>query len=102
MRPLALSLLLAVTVAQTAMAHAATPAGGDDRCWADWSTASPIVHREALAPAKDLLALAQVKGQVLTITLCEQKGRYVYRLRILRAAGTVETVTVDARDPFGR
>ena len=104
MRPLLASLLLSLTVlAAAGGAHAAAPAQ-EDRCWADWSAAAPIVHRESLRPAKDVRSLAQEtnQGQLLNITLCAQKGQYVYRLLILRTVGTVEALTVDARTPFGR
>ena len=89
-------------VAGTAYAAAAPVA--ESRCLEDWTTAAPIVHREALRPAKDVRVLAQKNspGQLLTIKLCQEQGRYVYRLTILRTAGTVDTLTVDARTPFGR
>lgn len=103
MRPLLTSLpiLFMALVAGTGPARAATPAN-EDRCWADWSAAAPVVHRESLRPAKDVRALAQKssQGQLLNITLCEEKGRFVYRLLFLRSAGTVESLTVDARTPF--
>ena len=84
-------------------AHAAAPMG-ESRCLEDWTAAAPIVHREALRPAKDVRVLAQKNspGQLLNIKLCHEQGRYVYRLTILRTAGTVDTLTVDARTPFGR
>jgi uncharacterized membrane protein YkoI len=105
MRPLIATLLPLLTVLWTAMPSAhATAAPGADHCWADWSAAAPIVHRESLRPAKDVRALAQKtsQGQLLNITLCAAQGKYVYRLLFLRSAGTVESVTVDARAPFGR
>ena len=104
MRPLLASLLLSFTVLSAAdTVRASTPAL-EDHCWADWSAAAPIVHRESLRPAKDVRAMAQKtnQGQLLNITLCAEKGKYVYRLLILRTAGTVEALTVDARTPFGR
>ena len=84
-------------------AHAAAPVG-DAQCLEDWTAAAPIVHREALRPAKDVRVLAQKNspGQLLTIKLCQEQGRYVYRLTILRTVGTVDTLTVDAHTPFGR
>jgi uncharacterized membrane protein YkoI len=104
MRPLLAPLLLLLTVLATAGGAQASAPVEEDRCWADWSAAAPIVHRESLLPAKDVRALAQKgsHGQLLNITLCAEKGRYVYRLLILRSAGTVDALTVDARTPFGR
>jgi uncharacterized membrane protein YkoI len=103
MRPLLTSLLHSFTVVSTAPALASAPPI-ENHCWADWSTAAPVVHREALRPAKDVRDLAQknTKGQLLNITLCAEQGKYVYRLLILKTAGTVEAITVDARNPFGR
>ncbi|MEQ1714657.1 MAG: hypothetical protein ABL907_01510 [Hyphomicrobium sp.] len=91
------------TGATAAPAHAATPVD-ESQCWANWSAAAPIVHKEALRPAAEVRALAQTQGQgqLLTITLCSEQGRFVYRLLILKTAGTVEALTVDARKPFGR
>jgi uncharacterized membrane protein YkoI len=107
MRSLLTSLLLSYAVlsavAAPMPAQAKAPAV-ENQCWADWSAAAPVVHREALRPAKDVRELAQQanKGQLLNITLCAEQGKYVYRLLILKTAGTVEAVTVDARNPFGR
>ena len=112
MRPLSAKLLLSLCLVGATMAWPAggrasapaAPAPVQNQCWSDWSTAAPVVHREALRPAKDVRELAQKnnKGQLLNITLCAEQGRYVYRLLILKTAGTVEAVTVDARHPFGR
>ena len=104
MRPLATILPLLSTMAWAAVAQAGG-AEKDGRCWADWSTAAPVVHRESLRPAKDVRAQAQRKApgqQLLNITLCEESGRYVYRLLFLRAGGTVETLTEDAKGAAGR
>ena len=80
----------------TGGARAAAPDA--DSCWANWSAAAPIVHREALRPAKELRSLGEKHGQVLNITLCAEQGRFVDRLLILGAAGKVENITLDARD----
>lgn len=107
MRPLPSALLLSIALCLASLPRAATPVGAsafENQCWSDWSKAAPVVHREALRPAKDVRALAQTnaQGQLLNITLCAEQGQYVYRLLILRSAGTVEAVTVDARAPFGK
>ena len=107
MRPLLTSMLLLCSVLSTGAAPMpahATAAAVQNQCWADWSTAAPVVHREALRPAKDVRDLAQKNssGQLLNITLCAEQGKYVYRLLILKTAGTVEAVTVDARHPFSK
>lgn len=74
-----------------------------ERCWADWSTAAPIVRREALVSTKDLHDLARTRnlGNVVRITLCETEGRFVYRLVVIEPAQrAVSNVVVDARQPF--
>jgi hypothetical protein len=73
-----------------------------DRCFPDWSDAAPIVQREQLTSTKDLLqhVRAQQRGDLVRITLCEQQGRYVYRLVILEAKGRLTNMTVDAKRPF--
>ena len=103
MRALKSAMLLLSTASAAIMAHASAPVN-EDRCWADWSAAAPIVHRESLRPAKDVRALAQQtsRDQLLNITLCEEKGQFVYRLLILRSAGRVEALTIDARTPIGK
>ena len=94
--------LLAAALALVLGAPAEAIASPDSQCWADWSAAAPIVHKEKLMPAKDLRGLMEARktGQLLTITLCQEKGKYLYKLVILGAAGRVENLTVDARKPF--
>lgn len=89
---------LALTSALMAGSGLAAAQGPELRCWSDWSEAAPVVRREALRPAKEASAHAQAKvpGRLLTISLCEEQGRYVYRMLILSAAGTVQAVTEEA------
>jgi hypothetical protein len=73
------------------------------RCYADWSQAAPVVRREALVATADLHAQAKAQklGDLVRITLCEEGGRYVYRLLILQPdARTLIQRVVDARQPF--
>lgn len=99
-------LLSALAFASALLAWAGLGAAGEpeSRCWSDWTTAAPVVRREALRPAKEATALAQAKvpGRMLTISLCEDQGRYVYRMLILSPAGTVLTVTEDAAPVTGQ
>ena len=107
MHPLLATFLLlcpvVLTVALPVAGHASAPAmpAIENQCWSDWSAAAPVVHREALRPAKDVREQAQKSnsGQLLNITLCAEQGKYVYRLLILKTAGTLEAVTIDARPP---
>jgi hypothetical protein len=84
-------------------AQASSQPSAVPRCYADWSQAAPIVRREALVATKDLHELARSRnlGDLVRITLCEDGGRYVYRLVILPPdARTLIQRTVDARQPF--
>jgi uncharacterized membrane protein YkoI len=94
-----LSVALATTMAAQTVALADVNA---DRCYADWSDAAPVVRREALLPTEMLLQQARLRklGDLVRITLCEQQGRYVYRLVVASAPGRLRNMTVDARQPF--
>lgn len=97
-RPLtALALGLALVGSAATAARATTPA--QPACLDDGFRASQIVASQSLRPAGDVRAqaLRQRKGELLSIKLCEQGGRFVYRLVFLQPAGTFEAVTVDAR-----
>ncbi len=76
----------------------------DVRCIPDWSVAAQIVEKRKLAPVTELSRslAAQNRGRVLTTTLCREDGRFVYRLTLRAPGGRLETVTLDAKSPFGR
>ena len=89
----------------TASAETRTPLSPDgDRCFADWSDAGPVVRREGLVAVKDVHELARQRriGDLVRITLCEEHGRYVYRLVVREASGRIVALTTDARKPFER
>jgi hypothetical protein len=90
--------LLAVQVLPLTV-YASTPA---DNCFAAWSDAAPVVHREALTAVRDLHAQARQRklGDVVRVTLCTEQGRFVYRLILREPQGRVVLMTVDARQPF--
>ena len=70
------------------------------KCY-EWSDAAPIVRREKLMSAKDVHEQARRRfdGELIRITLCEEKGQFVYKL-VLQDGGKVRYLTVDARAPF--
>jgi len=94
-RIIAASLFLASATFASAPAHA----GG---CYADWSDAAPIVHKEGLTTIESLAQAAHGKlsGDIVKTTLCEESGGFVYRLLIREPAGRLVNRTVDARTPF--
>ena len=78
--------------------HAAT----QEMCFADWSTALPIVQREILTPVRDLHIQVRRRniGDLVRITLCTEGDRYIYRLLLREPTGNVAAIIVDARKPF--
>jgi uncharacterized membrane protein YkoI len=93
-------------VVALALASAAEPsaAGQEGTCFQHWSDAAPVAKREGLMAVERLsqLARALLSGDLLKTTLCEEEGRFVYRLVIRHAQGPVRVVVVDAKRPFGR
>ena len=73
-------------------------------CYADWSDAAPIVHKEGLTTVEALavLAKARIPGAIVKTTLCEEGEGFVYRLLIRDSNGRLSNRTVDARAPFDR
>ena len=61
-----------------------------------------FVLQEKLASAKDVHQVAREKldGELLRITLCEEKGQFVYKLVVQQEGGRLRYLTVDARAPF--
>ena len=98
-RPLGAISLIAAVLLCAAPAIAAVPG---DHCYAGWSEAVPVVQREALTAVRDLHAQARQRkvGDVVRITLCAERGRFVYRLLVREPLGRVVPLTVDARRPF--
>ena len=86
---------------------AAVPAKADSasKCFASWSDAAPVVKREALVAVEQVSTLARPSlsgAEIVKTTLCEDQGRYIYRLLVRETKGQLKTVLVDARAPFGR
>jgi len=90
-----------LVLAAAALAPIRAEAAG---CYADWSIAAPIVHKERLMTVEALSRLAQsrISGDIVKTTLCEEKGGFVYRLIIRDPNGRLSNKTVNARVPFGR
>lgn len=96
---LALGLLLFTAQANVAVAAAE---GVLDHCITEWSEAAPIVLREALTPVRDLHIEARRRnlGDIVRVTLCNNKSRYVYRLLVREPSGRVVPLVVNAIRPF--
>src|SRR5262245_56109143 len=83
----------------------AAPASGQEAqtCIGDWSEAGPIVRREGLASMERVGRLARDRAGVAVVTsaLCKSGEGYVYRLLVRGDRGQLNTLVVDARQPFG-
>lgn len=100
--PSAVFAAIAAVVALTGATSGSARAAPSERCYADWSQAAEIVRSAALVTAKDVHERARLGqiGDVVRMTLCEENGRYVYRLVVREAKGQVIKLTVDAKTPF--
>jgi uncharacterized membrane protein YkoI len=97
-------MLRIISVIVMLMAALAPMRASADQCYASWSVAAPIVHKERLTTVEKLSKLAQsrISGSIVKTTLCHKNGTYTYRLVIRDPAGRLMNRTVDARTPFDR
>ena len=91
-------ILLAVWLIPAGLCLAAAQ---EDKCY-EWTEAAPIVRREKLVSAKDLheQARQRLDGELIRITLCEEKGNFIYKLVLQGGGGKLRYMSVDARAPF--
>ena len=63
-----------------------------------WASAAPVIAKNSLLPANIIYQVVQQRtgGQIIHATLCDQDGRFIYKLVVLGAKGDVSNVTVDA------
>jgi uncharacterized membrane protein YkoI len=80
------------------------PAAAEETCIADWALATPIMVREKLVTIEQLSPQMRARGagDIIRSSLCDEKGRYFFRLVVRDQNGKVTNVTVDARRPFAR
>jgi uncharacterized membrane protein YkoI len=74
------------------------------KCWSDWSEAAVIVRRETLMPVERVNKLAREKhpgAEIIKVTLCEEVGKFVYRVVLRQRQGQLQSVLLDARQPEG-
>jgi uncharacterized membrane protein YkoI len=64
----------------------------------DWSKAGSIIAQNSLLPANVVYQMVQKRtgGKVVNQALCQEGGRFVYKLVVLGPTGEVNNVTVDA------
>lgn len=63
-----------------------------------WSDAGPIIAQHALLPGNVIYQMVQSRtgGQVIHASLCNEGGRFLYKLVVLGPKGDVTNVSVDA------
>lgn len=78
------------------------PAGSAETCIADWALAAPILAREKLVTIEQLSPQMRARGagDIIRSSLCDEKGRYFFRLVVRDQNGKVTHLMVDARRPF--
>ena len=87
-----------VVIATLAMFWLTTAAYAGDPDCIGWSAAAPIIAKNSLLPAKVIYQMVQDRmgGTIVNQSLCEEGGKFVYKLVVLSAKGDVTNVTVDA------
>jgi hypothetical protein len=88
---------IAVAVLAAVMMTAAVPSARAD-C-VPWKSAGAIISQNSLVPGNVIYKKVQSKtgGKVISATLCENGGKFVYKIVVLGKKGDVENLTVDAR-----
>lgn len=91
-----------LVVALLALSPAPAAVGQSVRCFEDWSDAAPIVREQGLVPARELQTWVRkkLKGKVISVTLCQDGERYIYRLTVREPKGRIRNRTVDAKGPL--
>jgi uncharacterized membrane protein YkoI len=79
-----------------ALTAAGTPAGAE--CL-PWKSAGKIISKNSLVPGNVIYKKVQSKtgGKVISATLCDRGGNFIYKIVVLGKKGDVTNLTVDAR-----
>lgn len=94
----------ALALAALVAALSASPARAEQSCISNWSLAAPLVAREGLVSVERLAELARghLAGEIVKTDLCESRQGWSYRLVVREGKGRLRSLSVDARNPFGR
>ena len=76
----------------------AAPGGAAADCL-PWKSAAPVIAKNSLLPGNVVYDMVQARtgGQIIHASLCDEGGRFFYKLVVLSPKGEVTNVTVDAR-----
>jgi uncharacterized membrane protein YkoI len=63
-----------------------------------WASAAPVIKKNSLLPGNVVYQMVQSRtgGQIIHASLCDQGGKFFYKLVVLGPKGDVTNVTVDA------
>ncbi|MGH6736556.1 MAG: PepSY domain-containing protein [Methyloceanibacter sp.] len=64
-----------------------------------WKSAGALISQNSLIPGNVIYKMVQSKtgGKVISATLCESGGNFVYKIVVLGKKGEVTNLNVDAR-----
>ena len=64
-----------------------------------WKSAGALISQNSLIPGNVIYKKVQSKtgGKVISANLCENNGKFVYKMVVLGKKGDVKKLTVDAR-----
>jgi uncharacterized membrane protein YkoI len=87
----------AVIAAVTGLLLTAAGQAAEPNCL-PWASAAPVIAQHSLLPANIIYQMVQSRmgGQFIHGSLCDENGRFFYKLMVLGAKGDVSNVTVDA------
>lgn len=93
-----------LTLCMSALAALLPGSARADVCISDWSVAAAIVREKGLEPLENVTRAARgrLKGEIVKSVLCEEGGRYVYRLVVRTPKGGFEPLALEAKPVSGR
>ncbi len=64
-----------------------------------WKSAGKVISKNGLVPGNEIYNRVKSKtgGKVISANLCENGGRFVYKIKVLGKKGDVKNITVDAK-----
>jgi len=88
---------IAIIAIVAGLALTAAGNAADPNC-VGWSAAAPVIAKNSLLPANVIYQMVQTRmgGTIVNQSLCQEDGRFVYKLVVLGPKGDVNNVTVDA------
>lgn len=105
LKPMRTAILGTILALATSLGASGAVRAEAAKCFATWSEAEVVARKNALVAVEQVSTLARSSmsgAEVVKTTLCEEDGRFVYRLVLREARGHLRTMSVDAKMPFGK